>query len=98
MNVANAAPLVGRLGIAQLVERPTEKPGANTDAGSSPRCGKGFFPQRQLSLQTLLRCPYSSHALVQSNASTAVRMLKIPNTGSRAIVWTHENTALTKGQ
>ena len=29
---------------AQLVERPTEMLGSgNTDAGSSPRCGKGFF-------------------------------------------------------
>ena len=47
-----------------------------TDAGSSPRCGKGCFSQSQLSVQTLLRCPYSPR--VQSHASTSVRTLKIP--------------------
>ena len=30
------------------------------DAGSIPRCGKGFFFQNQTSVQTLLRCPYTS--------------------------------------
>ena len=45
--------------IGQLVEPPTEK-SANTDAGSSPQCGKIFFSQcRRLPVQTLLRCPYS---------------------------------------
>ena len=29
------------------------------DAGSIPRCGKGFFSYSQLSVQTLLRCPYT---------------------------------------
>ena len=29
------------------------------DAGSIPRCGKEFFSQSQLSVQTLLRCPYT---------------------------------------
>ena len=29
------------------------------DAGSIPRCGKGFFSQSQLSAQTLLRRPYT---------------------------------------
>ena len=28
------------------------------DAGSIRRCGKGFFSQSQLSVQTLLRCPH----------------------------------------
>ena len=78
--------------IAQLVERPTEKPRRSTDAGSSPWCGKGFFSQSQLSVQTLLRCPYSP--CVQSRGSTSVCTLKIPHTGSHTIVWTHENTAL----
>ena len=30
------------------------------DAGSIPRCGKGFFSQSQLSVQTLFRCLYTS--------------------------------------
>ena len=46
------------------------------DAGSIPRCGKGFFSQRQLSVQALLRCPYTPR--VQSHAFTSVRTLKIP--------------------
>ena len=46
------------------------------DAGSIPRCGKGFFSQRQLSVQTLLRV--SVHPRVQSHALTSVRTLKIP--------------------
>ena len=29
------------------------------DTGSIPRCGKGFFSQSQLSVQTLLQCTYS---------------------------------------
>ena len=29
------------------------------DAGSIPRCGKGFFSQIQLSVQTLSQCPYT---------------------------------------
>ena len=45
---------------AQWVKRPTKKPGAVlVDARSSPRCGKGFFSQSQLPVQTLLRCLYS---------------------------------------
>ena len=80
----------GRSKIAQLVERPTKKPGAvNTDAGSSPRRGKGFFSQSQLPVQTVLRCPCSPRA--QSLASTSRRTLNIPNTGSHTIVWTHKN-------
>ena len=69
-----------------------KKPQHITDAGSSPRCGKGFFSQNQkLPVQTLLRCPYSP--CVQSHASASGRTLQIPNTGSHIIVWTHKNTA-----
>ena len=45
------------------------------DGGSIPRCGKGFFSQSQLSVQTLLRV--SAHPRVQSHALTSVRTLKI---------------------
>ena len=54
--------------------------------GLSPWCGKWFFSQNQLSVQTLLRCPYSLR--VQLNVSVAVCTLKIPNTGSHTTVWT----------
>ena len=62
----------------------------NTNSSSNPQCCKGFFSQSQLSVQTLLQCPYSPG--VQLHASTSVCMLKIPNTGIH-IVWTHKNTA-----
>ena len=41
-----------------------------------------------LPVQTPLRCPYSPY--VQWHASTPVRTLTIPNTGSHTIVWTQE--------
>ena len=63
------------------------------DAGSIPQCGKGFFSQSQLSVQTLLRCSYSPR--VQSHAFPSVCTLKIPSTGNNTFVWTHENTART---
>ena len=65
----------------------------NIDAGSNPRCGKRFFSQIQLPVLTLLRCPYSPRE--QSHASTSMRTLNIPNTGSHTIVWTHKNTTHT---
>ena len=58
------------------------------DASSIPRCGEGFFSQRQLSVQTLPRCPYSPR--VQSHVLIYVRTLKIPSIGSQTFVWTHE--------
>ena len=66
-----------------------------TDAGSSPRCGKGFFffSQSQLSMQTVLRCPNSPR--VQSHASTYVCTLTIQITGIPLSAWTHANAAHT---
>ena len=47
------------------------------DAGSIPRCGKGFFfsPRSQLSVQTLSRCPHTP--VCKSHALTSVCTLKI---------------------
>ena len=56
----------------------------NTDAGSSPSCGKRVFSQGQLPMQTLTRCPHSPQE--KSHASTSVRALKSPNTGSHTII------------
>ena len=64
-----------------------------TDPGSSPWCGKGFFSQSQLPVLTFLWSPNSPR--VQSHASTSVRPLKIPNTGTHTIVYTNETTAHT---
>ena len=43
--------------------------------GSTPQCGKGFFSQSQLSVQTLLHV--SVHPCVQLHAFTSGRTLKI---------------------
>ena len=72
--------------IAQLVERSGEKPRRNTDAGSSPRCGKGCFSQSQLPVQTLLRCPC---------AIACINICPHVNNCSHTIVWTQDNTAHT---
>ena len=79
-------------GIAQLVERPTEKPGAILRRVRTSGAARDFSPS-QLPVQTLLRCPHSPG--VKSHASISMRTLKIPNTGSHTIVWTHENTTHT---
>ena len=59
--------------VAQLV-RASDRHAA--EAGSIPRCGKGFFSQSQLSVQTLLRV--SVQPRLQSHAFTSMRTLKIP--------------------
>ena len=80
-------------GMAQLAERPTEKPGAILTRVRVPGATRELSYKSHLSLQTLLRCPYSPRG--QSHASTPVLTLKIPNTGSHTIIWTHDNTAQT---
>ena len=78
-------------GIAQLVQRPTEKTGTVLTRVRVPDAAKVFFSQSQPSAFSALRCPYSPR--VQSLASTSVCTLKILNTGSHTFVWTHENSA-----
>ena len=51
------------------------------DAGSVPLCSKGFLFQSIFSADTLVVFVYPS---MQSRASTPVRTLKIPNTGTAA--------------
>ena len=87
-------------GIAQMVERPTEKPGAILTRVRVPSAARKFISQSQLLMQILLRCPYIP--LVQSHASTSVRMLKIcahvknpKHWQPCTIVWTRQNTAHT---
>ena len=57
-------------GIAQLVQRPTEK----TQAQYSPQCSNGFFPR--VNLQCRPSCGVRTAPRVQSQASAAVCMLK----------------------
>ena len=72
--------------IAQLVERPTEKPDAILTQVWDHGVASFFSSPNQL----LLWCLYNP--CVQSHASTSVHVLKIPNTAGHA-VWTHKNTA-----
>ena len=55
-----------------VVQRSHRNPGA----GSIPLCGKGLS-QSQISVQTLLRCPYGPS--VQMHALTSACTLKVPN-------------------
>ena len=73
-------------GTALLVERPTEKPGAILTRVRVPGAARDFPPR-------VLQSPYSPR--VQSHTSTSVRTLKIPNTGSHAIVGTLGNITHT---
>ena len=65
-------------GVTRSVGRAWDRHAAN--AGSIPPCGKGFLSKSQLSVQTLLRCPYSPR--VQPHALTSVWTWKIPSNGS----------------
>ena len=88
------APQDNEVGIAQLAEHLTEKPGTILTQLRVSGAARNFFSQHQLPVQTLLQCPYSPH--VQSHASTSVSTLKIPNTGSRTIVWTQYCTHIDR--
>ena len=57
--------------------------------------GKGYFSQSPLSLQTIFRNKHNPCVLL--HASTSVRMLKIPNTSSHTIVWTHKTLQTLTG-
>ena len=65
------------------------KVGCIADMHSVFLCDKGFFSQSWLSVHILFLFSYSLCVL------KSVSMLKIPNTGSHSIVWTHKNTAPT---
>ena len=55
--------------------------------------GDSFSPS--VNFQSRLSYGVCTAPRVQSHASTSVRTLKIPNTGSQTIVWTHQNTTCT---
>ena len=79
---------VAGAGIAPLVERPTETPGAILTQVPVPGVAKDVSFQCRV-----LRYPHSPR--VQSHSSTSVRTLEIPNTVSQIIVWTHETATQT---
>ena len=79
--------------MAQLVERPTEKPGATLTRVRVPGAARVFLPESAFSadsdgVRTALVCNHT-------HTSTSVCMLQIPNTGSRTLVWTQINTTHT---
>ena len=65
----------------------------NTDVGSSLWCSEGFPPPR-VHFQCRLSYNVSTDPVCKSDASTSVCTLKIPNSHTIFIVWTHGNTAL----
>ena len=75
-------------GMAQLVACPTEKPGTIPTWVRVPGVTRDFSPR----VNFQCRLSYSVWAaLVCYHVSASVRTLKIPNTGSRTTVRTHEN-------
>ena len=89
--------------IAQWVERPTEKPGAVLTRVRVPGAAREFFFPfffsflffPRVNFQCRLSYGVRTASCVQSHASASVRTLKIPNTVSRTIVWTQDNTTHT---
>ena len=57
--------------------------------GSNPNAARDFSPR----VNFQCRLCYSTHTspFVQLHASASVRVLKISDTGSHTMVWTHEN-------
>ena len=75
------------MGIAHVVERPTEEPGAILTWVRVPGAAMDFSPT------VSFQCRLSYGVRVQSRASTSVRTLNIPNTGNHIIVWTHADSS-----
>ena len=73
-------------GIAQLLERLTEKPGAILTRVRVPGAARDFSPRVKFQCRLSYGVP---------TAHVCNRTLKIPNTGSHSVVWTHENIAHT---
>ena len=64
----------------------------DADAGSTPWCGKGFFPMSSVSADSYGVCaaPVCNHM-----HHDLMHMSKIPSPGSHTIVWTHKEAAHT---
>ena len=77
-----------RVGTAQLVERPTEKPGTKLTRVRVPGAARDCSPR--VSFQCRL-----SYGVC--TAPRSVQTLKNSDTGSHSIVCTHESTARTDG-
>ena len=60
-----------------------------TETDSTPRCRKGFFSMSQLSVQTLLRCPYNIR--VQPHAIQSVHVKDLKHLATRPL-FGHTNT------
>ena len=76
---------VSGAGTAQLVERPTEKPGAILTRVRGPGPARDFSPR------VSFQCRLSYGVRTAPVCINIVSTLKVPNTGSHIIVWTHKN-------
>ena len=70
--ICGASTTLAVKGLMMMMMRASNRHAA--DAGSSPRCGKGFFSQSTFSADSLM---VSVHPRLQSHALTSVRTLKI---------------------
>ena len=82
----------GGIGVAQLVERQTEKPGAILTRFQVPVRQIIFLPESASSADSLT---VSVHPPCAIACITSVCTLTIPNAGSCTVVWTHKNTTHT---
>ena len=78
--------------VAQLVERPAEKPGTILTRVRVPGAARDFSPT--VSFQYRLSYGVRT-APVCNRTRQHPRTLKIGNTGSHTVVWTHDNTTHT---
>ena len=78
-------------GIAQLVQRLTERPGAILTRARVPCAARDFSPRADFQCR-LSYGVRTAPVCNQSHASTSVCTLTIPNSGSHTTVWIRENT------
>ena len=77
------------VGIAQLAEHLTEKPGTMLTRVQVPSAARDFLPESTFSTDSLM--------VSVRHISTSVLMLKISSVGIHTVVWKHENTTQTDG-
>ena len=82
----------GGVGVAQLVERQTEKPVAILTRVQVPVRQIIFLPESASSADSLTVSVQPPCAVA---CITSVRTLTLPNAGSCTVVWTQENTTHT---
>ena len=80
-------------GIVQWVERLTKTPGAVRTGVQFHVLGRDFSSGSTFSADSLTAFVQPSSVCNRMRQEMHVHTLKIPNTGSHAVAWTHENAA-----